>query len=170
MGKLLLSLVLFSILSCQSESRTDSFNHTVLTSPSGDKINTRLVYTPKDQEQGLSGVRPEDFKENEGMLFFYLVPDMRYFWMPDTYFDLDLFYLDQDLKITDIIRRLPHYVGRLNPELIPKARGVWSLHVLEMKADSPIGKNLKIGDQLKWSGSKNLQETIDHVKSKLSPQ
>lgn len=170
MGKLLLSLALFSLLSCQSESHSDSFENTTLLTPSGEKINTRLLYTPKDQEQGLSGVREGEFKDDQGMLFFYLLPEMRYFWMPDTYFDLDLFYLDEDFKITDIIRKLPHYIGRHNPELIPRARGVWSLHVLEMKASSPIAGKLQVGDQLKWNGKKTLQETNDYIRSRLNPQ
>lgn len=168
MGKLLVSFTLFLLLSCQSESRSNPFDHVTLLTPHGDKINTRLVYTPKDQEQGLSGVQERDFKDDQGMLFFYLSPDMRYFWMPDTYFDLDIFYLDQDLKVIDIIRKLPHYIGRHNPELIPRARGVWSLHVLEMKASSAIAKKLQIGDQLKWEGKKTLGETNDHIRSRLN--
>lgn len=167
MRKLLLTCWLFLLVACQSESHKTSFDHTILVTPSGDKINTRLVYTPTAQEQGLSGVKDNEFGNDQGMLFFYLNSDMRHFWMPDTYFDLDIFYLDGDLKITDIIRKLPHYIGRLNPDMIPRARGVWSMHVLEMKSSSEIAKKLNLGDALKWEGEKSLNETTDHIRSSL---
>jgi uncharacterized membrane protein (UPF0127 family) len=123
-----------------------------LLTPKGDAIKTKLAITNPEQEQGLSGVKPENFDDNEGMLFYYLEDGEKYFWMPDTYFDLDLIYLDKDLKIVDIIRKLPHHIGRHNESLIPRARPVWCRHTLEMKAGSPLAGSLKIGDQLKWKG------------------
>lgn len=136
--------------------------------PSGETIKTTLALTPAEQEQGLSGVKPDDFDEDEGMLFFYLVDDMKHFWMPDTYFDLDIIFLDKDLKVLDIIRKLPFYVGKANPELIPRARGVWARHALEMKATSEISKKLKAGDLLKWEGPMGpaeLTEKLQRVKN-----
>ncbi len=148
-----LTLCLFSLIfSCQSESRKSEKIVDILT-PNGAKIETRLAITQEEQERGLSGIRPEDFGENEGMLFYYQEDSDKHFWMPDTYFDLDLFYLDKDLRIVDIVRKLPHHQGRHNEALIPRARGVWCRHALEMKASSPLGQTLKIGDQLKWVGS-----------------
>lgn len=169
MRKLLTLILLFVLVACQSESRNaaDSQNplkKVELITPAGDSIDTRLAIDPKEQEMGLSGVKPEDFDEDEGLLFFYLVEGDRHFWMPDTYFDLDLFYLDKDLKILDIIRKLPHYVGRANTELIPRARGVWSRHVLEMKSSSEIAQKLKVGDVLKWKSEHSLSETEERIK------
>jgi len=117
--------------------------------------------------QGLSGVKPEDFAHDQGMLFFYLADEERHFWMPDTYFDLDLFYLDHELRILDIVRKLPHYIGRSNPQLIPRARSVWSRHVLEMKSGSPIAQKLQVGDQLKWKSSLDLKMTEEKIKTEL---
>lgn len=157
MIKFVLLSLLFTLLACQTESQ-DSFKKLELITPAGDKIKTTLAIDPDSQEIGLSGVRPGDFSEEEGLLFFYTQDDVRLFWMPDTYFDLDLFYLDKDLKIIDIIRKLPHYRGRANPELIPRARSVWSRHVLEMKSTSEIAKRLKLGDKLEWKGPLTVQE------------
>lgn len=174
MRKLLTLVVLFTLFACQSESRngTDAQNPlkaVELITPSGDVIQTTLAITPSEQEQGLSGVRPDNFSDNQGMLFFYLQDEDRHFWMPDTYFDLDLFYLDKDLKVIDIIRKLPFYIGRLNPELIPRARGVWCRHTLEMKATSPISQKIKLGDVLKWQGGLSLQESESLIRKKLGP-
>lgn len=168
MRKLLTLTTLFVLLSCQSESRNaqNPLKTGELITPSGETIETTLAVTPTEQEQGLSGIQPEDFSQSQGMLFFNLSDDERNFWMPDTYFDLDIFYLDESLKILDIVRKLPHYKGRANPQLIPRARGVWCRHVLEMKASSKISSGLKIGDTLKWKGEQNLQDLEKSLKSK----
>ena len=166
MTKFLTLLLLFSFGACQSESQ-NPLKSLELKTPAGDTIKTTLVYTPKDMEQGLSGVKAEDFSDNQGMLFFYLTDQEMHFWMPDTYFDLDLVFLSSDLRVLDIIRKLPHYIGRANPDLIPRARGVWSRYVLEMKASSPIAAKLKIGDQLTWGSSLGLNETAAKIESDL---
>lgn len=168
MIKFIFLAVLFLLFGCQNSSRpSESQNRVELVSPSGSVISTRLAITLKEQEQGLSGVKPEDFEEDEGMLFFYLTEDERHFWMPDTYFDLDLFFLDKELVIRDIIRKLPHYVGRANPEYIPRARGVWSRHVLEMKSTSPVAASLSVGQQLKWKSSLSLPDFEKKVSEDL---
>lgn len=159
MTKFIFLTLLFILVGCQSGSRHESRQTVELITPTGESIETILAITTEDQTQGLSGVKPEDFKDNQGMLFFYLEEDERHFWMPDTYFDLDLFYLDKNLKIIDIIRKLPHYVGRANPGLIPKARAVWARHVLEMKSSSPMAAKLAVGQTLQWKSSRSLSET-----------
>lgn len=165
MRKLLTLLMLFTLIACQSESRNKNgvTRSIELVTPSGEIIQTTLAITPAEQEQGLSGVKPDDFSDNQGMLFYYLEDGDKYFWMPDTYFALDLIYLDKDLKILDIIRKLPHYVGRANPDLIPRARPVWSRHTLEMKASSPVSQKLKIGDVLKW----RTDDTLESIDTKI---
>ncbi len=166
MPKFLTLLLLFSLWSCQSESQSP-LKFVQLKSPTGDSIKTQIVYSPLDMEKGLSGMKPDQFTEDQGMLFFYLEESEKHFWMPDTYFDLDLFYLDKDLKVLDIIRKLPHYIGRANSELIPRARGVWSRYVLEMKASSPIAAKINVGDQLQWESTLTLNETAEKIKSEL---
>ncbi len=165
MRKLLAFVLLFTLAACQSESRSGRTTRKIeLVTPSGETIETTLALSPEEQERGLSGTRPGDFDDDEGVLFFYLDEDERHFWMPDTYFDLDLFYLDRDLKITDVVRRLPHYVGRVNPELIPRARGVWARHVLEMKSSSAIAQRLKTGDVLTWKADLSLKDTEAQIR------
>lgn len=171
MRKFLTLLLLFLLCACQRESQRSSLPEALrrvdLLTPQGGVIEARLVFTDKDQQQGLSGVKPQDFADNEGMLFFYLEEGEKNFWMPDTYFDLDIIYLDQNLNIVDIVRKLPHYRGRHNPHLIPRARPVWSRHALEMKSGSPISGKLKVGDQLQWKGQLSLEETEKQIRSQL---
>lgn len=153
MPKFLTLCLLTLVFSCQSESR-NAVGMIDLVTPKGAIIKTKLAVTPAEQEQGLSGVQPEDFDDEDGMLFYYKEDGEKFFWMPDTYFDLDLFYLDQDLKVVDIIRKLPHHKGRLNEAMIPRARGVWCRHTLEMKSSSPLAASIQIGDRLSWRGEK----------------
>lgn len=162
MTKFLTLCLMTVLLSCQSESRK-ALSEGILTTPRGEAIKTRLAITPKDQEQGLSGVQPGDFDEDQGMLFYYAEDSDKFFWMPDTYFDLDLFYLDKDLVVLDIVRKLPHHKGRHNEALIPRARGVWCRHTLEMKAGSKIASGIQIGDKLSWKGNGTLEEIVSKV-------
>jgi uncharacterized membrane protein (UPF0127 family) len=169
MRKLVGIVLLYALVSCQSESRNlisapHPLKQVRLITPSGETIETTLALTPLEQEEGLSGVKPEDFSDNQGLLFFYTQDDERQFWMPDTHFDLDLIYLDKELKIIDIIRKLPHFKGRANPQLIPRARPVWARHVLEMKSSSEVSRKLKEGDVLKWSGVKSMLEIENMVR------
>ena len=165
MRKFLSLSLLLVLLSCQRVSH-DPLKNIQLITPAGDTIETTLAINQADQTLGLSGTQDDDYKNDQGMLFFYLEDGNKAFWMPDTYFDLDIFYLDKDMKITDVVRKVPHYVGRANPELIPRVRSVWSRHTLELKAVSEISQKIKIGDQLKWKSSLSIPETEAKVKEK----
>lgn len=167
MRKFLTLLLLFSLMACQSESqKRNPLKEVQLETPKGELIRTSIMYTDEEQIKGLSGTQDSDYDADQGMLFFYKESGEKNFWMPDTYFDLDLFYLDDQLKILDIVRKLPHYVGRSNPDLIPRARAVWCRHTLEMKSTSPIAQGLKIGDQFKWVSSLTLAETEKQLKTR----
>ncbi len=167
MTKFLTLCLMITFLSCQSESRK-TLSEGLLTTPRGESIKTRLAITATEQEQGLSGVQPADFDDDQGMLFYYRDESDKFFWMPDTYFDLDLFYLDQNLVVLDIVRKLPHHKGRHNEALIPRARGVWCRHTLEMKAGSKIASGIQIGEKLSWKGNGTLEEIVSKVQNPQS--
>lgn len=134
-----------------------------LVSPDGNVIKTTIASTAKEQTRGLQYMKESEFSDEEGMLFFYLSEQSRTFWMPNTYFNLDLIYLDKEMKIIDIVWNLPHYTGSVNSE-IPRAPTIKSRHVLEMKAGSPISAKLKIGDSLIWKSSLSLPETESRIR------
>lgn len=158
MRKLLPFLILFILIGCQSSSLPHP--KAVITTAQGKTVKTYFAISLAEQEQGLSGIKEDQFADNEGMLFYYSEGGIRQFWMPDTYFDLDLFYLDGNFRVLDIIRKLKHHQGRNQSHLIPRARAVWSWHVLEMRADSPIAKEIQIGDQLKIEYSEELKKAL----------
>lgn len=125
-----------------------------------ESIKVRLAISEKDQIQGLSGVKPEDLADHEGMLFVYKSLGPRSFWMPNTFFDLDLIYLDQNLHVIEIYRGLKHHPGRDEPPVIPRAPTVYSWHVLELKSSSPLSKKIRQFQKLTWKPGQSLPKIL----------
>ena len=148
---LILSVLLPSCLEKTYRSVDDLPRNAELTLPSGKKLKMDLALTKREKQKGVSGIQAKDFPDDRGLLFVYWNDEFRRFWMPDTHFDLDIFFLDKDLKIRDVERNVPHYPGWQNPSKIPQTRTILSAHVLEMKSASPLAKEIKPGDSLKWS-------------------
>lgn len=146
-------LVLFFLLtlatSCQSKVDKDPKEWAWLVTPQ-DKILVKLAITDAQQIQGLSGLRDDAWPDDDGLLFVNDEERLHEFWMPDTYFDLDLIYLNKDFEIISIQRALPHFIGRFPENRIPRARKMWARHILELKSKSEVSKRLKVGDRLKF--------------------
>jgi uncharacterized membrane protein (UPF0127 family) len=107
--------------------------------PNGNLVKLRLAVDPETQEKGLSGVRPKDFAINEGMLFYYSQRSLRQFWMPDTYMDLAIIFLDEELTIVHM-ERMSAQPGEKNPKNIKRTPAIVAQHVLELRADSPLAR------------------------------
>lgn len=116
---------------------------------SDELIKLSVADEEKEHNLGLSFVQPEDFGEDEGKIFLYQKDEYRTFWMKNTFFDLDIFYLDKDFKVLNVVRDLPYYEGSISSQ-IPRAPSIKSRHVLEMKSSSPIADSIHIGEQLRW--------------------
>ena len=142
----------------QTPETKDPLKYVELISPDNQTIRSSIASNTAEQKKGLQGVQESQFAEDEGKLFFYLKESARTFWMPNTYFNLDLIYFDQNMKITNIVWNLLHYTGSVDSQ-IPRAPTITSRHVLEMKAGSPISSTLKIGDSLQWRSPITLQQT-----------
>ena len=159
----LLFLFLFSNLAISS---TDPLKNIELITPSSDVVRTSLAYKSADIIRGLSGMKPDDFNADQGKFFFYFSNDWRTFWMRETFFNLDIIYLDPNLKIIRIVRDMPFYEGR-QYNRIPRAPSIKSRHVLEMKASSEISARLNVGDQLIWKSSLSMKRTAQLMWQRL---
>ncbi|MBK23340.1 MAG: hypothetical protein CME70_04980 [Halobacteriovorax sp.] len=160
--KNLLLLAIFSLIGCRGEA---GIPHGRLATKDGKLIKVELALTDKTQKQGLSGRKAGSLKANQGMLFVYDNTEPRSFWMPDTYFDLDIFFLNKDLTIVHIERDVPHHPGRKEPPAIARTKAVNCQYVLELDAASPLSKKLLVGQKLKWLGSSSLSK----IKLKTHP-
>jgi hypothetical protein len=136
-----------------------------LVTPYDDEVVIHLAITPEDMTQGLSGKPEKDFPENHGMLFLYSHEGPRRFWMPDTHFDLDIYFLDRNLTVLDVEKNVPHHKGRGGPLPIYQTQVYLAMHVLEFKSSSPISKKIKKGDTFKWheSNSKSLSQILPSI-------
>ena len=142
----LIPLVLASSAISAKKSR---FRHLSLQLPTGEVVVARLATSARERSQGLSGVAAKNFRDNEGMFFFYPADGWKRFWMPNTYFDLDIFFLDKNLVVTALERGLPHHPGKRVPPPIAQTKKHFCRHVLELKSKSPIAKKIRRGTRLK---------------------
>lgn len=142
----------------------DPLEEVDLITPGGETIHASLAYKSTDQVRGLSGVPASEFDQNDGKLFYYFTETTRTFWMPNMFFALDIFYLDHQMKIEEIVKDLPF---ESTDGSIPRAPAILSRHVLEMKADSSISNKLEVGDQLEWKSSLSIEETEQRMKESL---
>lgn len=131
---------------------------------SGEKVHITLAFNGADQQKGLSGIRSKDFNDNQGMLFFFLEEKPRQFWMLNTYFNIDVFFLNKDLKVIAVQRDLKFYPSKRVTKNIAITHNISSRHVLEMKSSSKIAKKIKMGDQLIWTGRPSLLQIESSIR------
>lgn len=152
---LLLLLSLFLLSSCHHDTQGNKIPSSIedirelkIKNPSGNYINTKLAIGPYETSLGLSGLTPDKFKDDQGLLFFFSEDAERTFWMPDTYFNLDIIFLDENLKVLHIEKNFPAHPGRGEDPPIPRTPVISCRYVLEIKANVLFGKFLKKGDDL----------------------
>lgn len=137
-----------------------------LLTPKQVSLNTYIALSEFEQMKGLSGTKPESFIDTDAMLFFNENDQTRSFWMPDTYFNLDIFFLDKNFKVLFLERDVPHHPGRENLESVYRTGHYNCRHVLELKHSS-VSQSINVGDKLEW-GSK--PSVLDEIKSKAHLQ
>ena len=119
--------------------------------PDKTEINiTHLLVDARTRAKGLSGVSGQDFGARDGALFVFKREGWRAFWMPDTYFDLDIVFLDKNFKIIHIERNVPHHSSKKGD--IPRVPHQWAHYVLEIKGRTFLSKKLKKGMLLQFKG------------------
>jgi len=75
------------------------------------ELTLEIADTPEKRELGLSGRK--NLPEKTGMLFVFPMPSQPGFWMKDMKFALDFIWLDQNLKVAEIIENI-------SPETYPE--------------------------------------------------
>lgn len=130
----------------------------LIKNPYGNSVGLELALTRNEHTKGLSGLKSSEFKDSQGLLFVNYEMGPRRFWMPDTYFNLDIIFLDHDLKIVAVEKNVPAHAGMTEPPAIYKTETYNAQFVLETKAGAIFGKKLKKNDQLKFTGPTSLSE------------
>ena len=102
------------------------------------ELSIELADTVHKRSYGL--MNREDMKSNSGMLFIWKDKQIRNFWMKNTYFNLDLFFLNNQGEIIEIYKNAKAF-DETNIKSKDKVK-----YVLEMNAGE---QNFKIGNKLK---------------------
>ncbi|MBC7712391.1 MAG: DUF192 domain-containing protein [Rhizobacter sp.] len=156
-SKLIKNLLLIAVLVPAFALAKSDYN---IQNPKGLKIALRLAITQDEHAKGLSGLKQKQFTNKEGMLFVNDGMGTRRFWMPDTYFNLDIIFLDQDLAVVDLEKNVPSHPGMIEPPVIYRTKSYQAQFVLETNAKSPFSKDLKPGDKLKWISKTPISEIV----------
>lgn len=101
----------------------------------GDRTyKVQEAHTDQEKEKGLQGVK--ELPEDEGMLFYFDIPQEVSMWMKDTLIPLDIVFIDEDMEVISVVKGEPN-----NEELITESDVVY---VLEVNQNSGIEE----GDEL----------------------
>jgi uncharacterized membrane protein (UPF0127 family) len=132
--------------------------------PNGKILKTRLALSNETRENGLSAIDESSLADHQGMLFLFSGEAPRQFWMPNTYFDLDVFFLDANLRVLKIARDLAKHPGLSNTPPISFTPTVFCAHVLELKASSKISKEITEGMHLQWMSRPSLSQIKSSIR------
>jgi len=99
-----------------------------------------LDLADNEQKRSYGLMNREDMRPNSGMLFIWKDSQIRNFWMKNTYFNLDLFFLNEQGEIIEIYKNAKAF-DETNIKSKEKVK-----YVLEMNAGE---QNFKIGNKLK---------------------
>ena len=89
-----------------SEINSPTFKHIICSVNFGDKNAKELSLEIADNEQKRSYglMNRKDINSNSGMLFIWENRQIRNFWMKNTYFNLDIFFLNNQGEIIEIYK------------------------------------------------------------------
>ena len=99
-----------------------------------------LDLADNEQKRSYGLMNREDMRPNSGMLFIWKDSQIRNFWMKNTRFNIDLFYLNNQGEIIEIYKNAKAF-DETNIKSKEKVK-----YVLEMNAGE---QNFKIGNKLK---------------------
>ncbi len=161
-------LVCVTSLPTQAGTESACAQRGILSLTDGSALNTRLAVDGLEKFQGLTGVTIEEFSIHDAMLFLYRRNGERAVWSPGTAFDLDVFYLDEQLTVRAIqrgINELSHIEFELSG-IAPKT--FYARHFIEMRSDSRYAKKITEGMQLVWISEPSLGEILACRHTKLT--
>jgi uncharacterized membrane protein (UPF0127 family) len=118
----------------------------LLVLPDGFKVRAELARTPEEQSRGL--MFRKGLKEERGMLFVFADAGEKSFWMKNTFVELDIVFLDKDLKAGKIFHRVtPSRSGQSDFEVSRVSAP--ARYVLELAGGVSRGHGLRPGSRIK---------------------
>ncbi|HAH32581.1 MAG TPA: hypothetical protein DCL44_09750 [Elusimicrobia bacterium] len=164
MKKAFLALLLSPILCvvCRAISVPAGATGAEIILPDGFKVNAQLALTPAEHGKGLMFVK--ELPRNQGMLFVFGEDGVKYFWMKDTFIDLDMVFLSREMITGRVFHRVPRsFAGQLEAEVATASAP--ARFVLELAGGTARAHGIKPGSKLKISFSKVKQADAVHSSS-----
>lgn len=116
-----------------------------VTLPDGYKIKAELALTKEETEKGL--MNRETLPENAGMLFVFDKEDIHYFWMKNTFVNLDMLFIGENKTVNQAWENVPRsYV--YTPDNQIAIRPGFAKYVLELPAKSITKHKIKAGSKI----------------------
>lgn len=141
-------LIFLSLLFVSGCSASDNISDNPLCNSKGITVSIKdkvllvdVVCSKSDQEKGL--MNREVIPDNYGMLFVFKKEDFLSFWMKNTVVPLSIAYIDQDLKIVDVIDMMPL-------DLTPVRSTKKVLYAIEVNHGWFKNNNITVGDQISF--------------------
>lgn len=116
--------------------------------PDGSDVRVELALTPEAQARGL--MFRTELRSGQGMLFVFGDGGVKSFWMKNTLIDLDMIFLDADLKVLRVFHRVPRSTADQPESEVARAAAPASL-VLELPAGSARAHRIRPGSALRIS-------------------
>jgi hypothetical protein len=109
------------------------------------KYKVALAKTQAEHSRGLQNI--ESMPTNEGMYFIFEEPKEQSFWMAETLIPLDIIFINENLKITNIETAIP--CEEQNSFNCPRYKSTSpAKYVLELNAGEAEENNFKPGDKV----------------------
>lgn len=133
-----LLLLCFGFMACKPKTIT-------VILPDNFKVKAELALTKAEAEKGL--MNRETLPEGEGMLFVFNKETPHYFWMKNTFVNLDMLFISKDKTINQAWENVPRsYV--YTPDNQVAIRAGMAKYVLELPAKSITKHKIEIGSKI----------------------
>ncbi len=110
-------------------------------------LNIERAETEESRRQGLSD--RVSLCDQCGMLFVFENSNYYTFWMKDMNFDIDIIYLDQDMRIVDIFENVTkESYKKTPPETFSNTK--LAKYVLELNSGKSKSLGLKVGNKIRF--------------------
>lgn len=110
------------------------------------KIDLEIADNEFKRQLGL--MNRKSMKDNEGMLFIFPVERMQSFWMRNTFFSLDMIFVNKDKRIVTIHK----HTKKLSDQSYPSTKP--AMYVVEVNAGYTDKHNIVVGDKIFWIRTK----------------
>ena len=139
-----LSVLCFGFIGCKSKT-------IIITLPDGFKVKAELALTKAEAEKGL--MNRETLPEGTGMLFVFNEETPHYFWMKNTFVNLDMLFIASDKTVNQAWENVPRSYAH-TPDNQIAIRGGMAKYVLELPAKSINKHKIIKGSKINFDDTK----------------